>query len=293
LGPMERKPFKRNHFIPRVILEHWVTRSSRYLGVWVYDIPEKRKYFAEARGKKAFSFAALPDLYIPKLDDSRLLSMEKWFASQEAALASLLKQVKSRQDPLKFKDPSTLWATQIGIQAMAGRSRYDIEVISRSIEDQPELREIVGSNKQASDHQVALENLIHLCEERAHKYNPLEIDFFFSAEQDFLMCDRPLFYSPDETEFWLVMTNRLMLNGRKSHNLTLRYRYNDVTAQQLSTLNELITQMARYWIMAKDEKQLDQYITLVKQGLWRSNREREEILVRRPQHLRTGWRITK
>lgn len=54
-----------NHFIPRLMLMYWEkpVAENRY-GVALYEIKKARYITGETRGKKAYSFAIIKNLYV-------------------------------------------------------------------------------------------------------------------------------------------------------------------------------------------------------------------------------------
>src|SRR5438128_1743548 len=96
---------KRNHFIPRFMLDYWSTKpvGRNYAGVWVYEFARKRKYFANGQGPSAYSFAVSEDLYVPRVTGERVTAQEHWHGSLEGRLAALARQVHQRVDPLQLQ----------------------------------------------------------------------------------------------------------------------------------------------------------------------------------------------
>ena len=56
--------YKRNHFIPRFMIDYWVDPTTPHKGVHVRDIKQRRTYVSTGKGSKPFSFAIANDLYI-------------------------------------------------------------------------------------------------------------------------------------------------------------------------------------------------------------------------------------
>jgi hypothetical protein len=80
------KPFKNNHEVPRSLLKRWISEPDPWPRVWVFDIEKQKLYRSGDTGKRPFSFAIIPDLYVPEVEGTRLAQAEGWFARAEVSV---------------------------------------------------------------------------------------------------------------------------------------------------------------------------------------------------------------
>src|SRR5262252_7030740 len=70
--------YKKNHSVPRFMLEYWVDPSTPHRGIHVHEIATRRTYVSTEQSKKPFSFAITTDLYIHTTNGSRAVGLERW-----------------------------------------------------------------------------------------------------------------------------------------------------------------------------------------------------------------------
>jgi hypothetical protein len=271
---------RKNHYIPRFILNSWASDGPRYRGVWVYEIEKARKYFSAATGGSAYSFAIDLDLYVPMLLGERATAMERWFSKLEGSLATLIRQAGARSDEIKAATQGEWIAATMGLFGLEARSKFNVQHIRSRIESDPEVRAFLADNPDKTAHQLVLENIIHYVSESASEFNPIEIEFLHSASQKLIYSDRPFFNSRHLPHRFVALTSTCFAGYQRSPSGFARYRHNDANQDLIATLNREIALNARSWIVAQSEAQLDTSISVVTSDAWktRANSDRVELV---------------
>ncbi len=133
--------YKRNHTIPEFMIrfwatmpdvEYWTTRPGvpPYEGVWVYDIAKKRSSFVGGD----FKFAVRNDVYVPKIDDERAVSVEQWLGELENELAKLARQLHARTEPVTIKNHTDAVKALMALFSLECRSPHNIAGAAEALE---------------------------------------------------------------------------------------------------------------------------------------------------------------
>lgn len=280
---------KKNHYIPRFILNYWKIEGDKYPGAHTYEISKDRKVFSSAKGRSAYSFATVNDLYVPFIGSGRNTNMEKWFSGLESPLASFVRQVHSKVDPIQFKSHNDLTKFQMGIEGLNYRSRYMIERIKEVVESSPEIKSYISANPERSTDQVTLENIVHLVTEMALRFTPMELKIIVSErEKSFITCDRPSFIQESFDHRFVVLTNKVMLAYKKS-TVGFQYRYEAAKDGFIDEMNSQIAYEARDWIVADSEELLEKYIRVVKSDEWKKRASSDKIEFIPIERLTSGY----
>jgi Protein of unknown function (DUF4238) len=273
------RPYKRNHIIPRCMLDYWVDNSGEYPGVHVYDINKKQIYKSEARGKKAFSFAFEDDLYIADINRQRAVSVERFLASIEGTLSQFIALAQNRS-PINM-DEREVAKLLMAFQSMELRSRYSFQLIGNYINGQQ-------MAKPEKVKKLVLENFIDCVTTMAKKFVPLELTIVNSGEDSWLLSDRPYYYSPDIEHNLLVLSNKVLVGYRKSPN-DFRYVYTDTPS--VGEINRMIVLQARDWIASDNLGLLQNHIPIFNEPSWMVSKENDQVkIINLPAPI-VGWEI--
>jgi hypothetical protein len=283
--------YKRNHTIPRFMLEYWIDVNTEHKGVHVYDVNSQRYYISTSQGGKAFSFAIINDLYIHEAYNKRAVGLEKWFSQQEQALSTLISQVHTRQT---IKPISSIESTKL-LMALTGleyRSNYVLKKMFEAIENNDIEREKISANPERPSKQLLLENIVHLVTEQHLEFIPTEMFFAFAPENcNFLLCDRP-FINYKEFEYrFVVLTNKIILGYRHSTKDTIDYM--DLGKDFFELINEKIALNAREWLVACNEEELKKYSAVFHSKEWEQSVNEDKVIFKPIKFLSSGWTIDR
>ncbi len=281
---------RRNHYLPKSMLKHWATPGPKYPGVYCYDIRESRQFFANANGGAAFAFAISNDLYVPVINGERAPEMEKWFSSQEDALAGLVKQAHTKKEQITIKkraDTGRIVQALVGLEC---RSRYDVQRLREALRQEPSLRAVISNNPERDEQRLVLENIINLITERALLLDPIEITFLHTKKR-FICSDRPFCNDPQLDYCFVVLTNTCVAAYTKSRTGEFMYQHKDAHDGLVDEVNKLVALNARDWLIADSQVQLDQYVTVIHSEEWRRQCASEKLEVVLPRALTSSWSI--
>jgi hypothetical protein len=273
--------YKRNHTIPRCMLDYWVDNTGTFPCVHVYDIRQDRIYKSESRGKKAFSFAIENDLHIVEVNNHRATSVEQLLASLEGTLCHFLRAVHKRS-PFELESSEEI-KLAMAFQALECRSRYDLQLV----------RSYISRNQKpglSDEKKLTLENFIDYLTTMARGFVPLEIVAINSGDDSWIISDRPFFHSAEISHRLLVLTNKVLIGYKKSANNS-RYTYLDCPSTV--EMNRMIAFQARDWIAADNAQTLQKYISVFKEPAWKESKEKDgvtELILPIPTQ---GWVINK
>ena len=272
--------YKRNHFIPKFMLDYWASQPNGYnfRGVWVYEIDSRRKYFANAQGGKAYDFAVSDDLYIPLIGGERTTALERWFSSLEGKLANLAKQVHEDRETLFFRNHEDAIPTLMSLFALECRSPFNIQILKGEIASSPQFSDLISQPTEISIQQLVLENIINYVNEYALRFSKSNMLILRCENQDVICSDRPVFHHPTLTPRFFALTNKIIIALAKDPlNTELKYTYTTLEPEMLDLLNKRIVLEAREWIVATTENQLNQYVSVVESDEWKTYRESTKI----------------
>jgi hypothetical protein len=271
--------YKRNHTIPRCMLNYWVDESGIYPGVHVYNIAKKRIYKSEARGKRAFSFAIANDLHIVDVDGERATSLERWLSSLESTLGYFI-QLISKQESIDF-DRKDEFKLAMAFLALETRSKYNLENMRQYLEKHQEYVAV-------DIKKISLENLIDYVTFMARDYLPLELIILYSGEKSWLLCDRPFFNWEGLSHRFVVLTNKIVLGYRKSPD-NFRYLYEN--SPSVDEVNRMIALQARDWIASEKTEIIQKYIPVFSERAYIESKQNDEITEIKLEEPKRGWEI--
>jgi hypothetical protein len=131
--------YKRNHSIPRFMLEYWVDPSTTHKGIHVHEVATQRTYVSTGQGRKPFSFAITTDLYVlHATNGSRAVNLERWFSGLEDALAVFVRRVHARE-PIYMSGQECM-KVLMAVLGLECRSPYNMRHIQAALESNRTLR---------------------------------------------------------------------------------------------------------------------------------------------------------
>jgi len=275
-------PEKRfNHFIPRLILKHWeIPISDNRYGVHVLDILKNRKYIAESRGKRAFSFAAENDLYVPKILNERRTELEDWFSGCETIIDKTINKIKKLENAPLFTSSEDLNKFLLGILAFKHRTQFDIEKIKEHLKSNEDLKNQIDATKDIDI--LVLENIVTAATENLVKYSNFQMQAFISKDESIIMCDRPFLEDVFDGYSFMPLTNKICIGLKLSHS-NQSVSGTIINNSQVHSLNNILALNSRKWIVADSENQLAKYENIAKEA------KTETVEYNRAEYLKKGY----
>jgi hypothetical protein len=280
--------YQRNHFVPQFMLDRWARQGDdnpRRLGTHMFLIRERRYEFSNALGNRAHPRAYGDDLYVPRDEDGRATSLERWFSGHEGALASFVAALDQRQ---VFVPRDAMQAT-LAVQGLFGlnfRSRHQIEALSAYLADHDDPNALVGGDLDRSVQQIVLENIINQINHMNLKALPLSGEVFHAERPSFIIGDQPSFQVDEDTWCTVLTPTTVLQYGRGDGTVG----HNDLDDDLVTRLNEIVAMHAREWIVAPDRATLDALAPIFDSERYQETLASEEILTE-PTILYSGWRI--
>ena len=253
------------------MLNYWTSKpaNSPYTGIWVYEIDSRRKYFANAQGSSAYTFAISNDLYIPTIEGERATAMERWFSNLEGTLADFASQTHKHQETLslnKSEDILKLLAALFALECRSPSLIQQFQTIFATSATVPRPDELVS-------HQLALENVINYVNECAARFSLGHMLLLYCEEPKVLLSDRPTFNHSEITHKFFVLTSKVVVAlSEEMQGNGFVYRYEEQEQEILDLLNKKIALQAGVWIASTTESQLDQYIPVFDSDEWKKYR---------------------
>lgn len=270
------------------MLDYWASQPEHcpYSGVWVYEIDSKRKYFANAQGRSAYTFAVTNDVYIPTVEGERATAMERWFSALEGTLADFASQAHKHQETLSLEKQEDVVKVLAALFALECRSPSIIrqfQATFASLDTLPQPVELLS-------HQFALENVINYASEYAARYSLGHMLLLYCEEPSVLLSDRPTVGDSELTHKFFVLTSKVIVAlAEERQGNEFAYAYVEQEQGMLDLLNKNIALQARVWIASTTESQLDQYIPVFDSDEWKEHRYSNKV---KPVfQLTNGWKI--
>ena len=283
-----------NHFVPQMLLRHWLVEQDGFRGVHVHVVKEGVSRFERVgkRARKPYRFAAVPDLYVPVVEGERATSLEAgWLQGQERLLASVIGQAE-RRGRMTFQRARDVTVFKMALFCLEHRSPSEIHRLEAFLESHPDLRERVTANPERSTRQIVLENLIHIVTEMANRHPFLRVTFLHSTGPTFVIGDRPYFRADDDGGF-VVLTRKLAVNYLPSPDHQDEFNHRDIPPALVDHFNGLVARQAREWLVADSPERLQEYASVFSTDEWKRAWEESRIDMLRPLALSTGWSITR
>jgi hypothetical protein len=280
--------YKKNHTIPKVILKQWVSDQEGRQGVFIYDIDKGREYFSSSNGGRAFSFAITNYLYVPDIDGIKHPNLEKWKSGLESILATFIQRIKNKQVTGLANNNKEIAQILMSVISLDASSQYDIEMGYKFLEDNPEYKNLISDKPEREVKILLLENIVNSVAETVGGYEAIDFTLCTIADEDeFIYCDRPLIDKPfDETSF-IVLTKKILLAYKATKGIsTILYR--DCNPLLVNTINEIMAERSRKWMIASDKAILDRYIPIIGSERWINSKDKDSILYVPVNYLKNG-----
>lgn len=280
--------YKNNHTIPRAILKHWISNINDREGVYVYDIKKDKQYFSSSTGKRAFSFAISNYLYVPHINGIKNPDLEKWKGGLEAILSEFIELIKKKQRTGIAKSDYHITQILMAILSLDGTSKYDIEAASNFLLNNLDYKNLISGKPEREVNILILENIVNSIIEEVISYKAIEFTVLTSDQDNqFIYCDRPLIAKPfDETSF-IVLTKNILLAFNKTIDIST-INYLDCKPDFVNTINEIMAERSREWIIASDETILNKYKGIINSEKWTESKLNDSILYKPVQFLMHG-----
>lgn len=280
--------YKKNHTIPRTILKHWISSVDGREGVFVYEIEKDREYFSSAAGGKAFSFAISNYLYVPEIDSLRYPNLEKWKGNLEGTLSVFIEILKKQQRTDIAKNNDHLAQILMSILSLHATSKYDIESANKFLLKNPEYKKLISGRPARESEILVLENIINFIAEEVNSYNAIEFTVITSDQNnEFIYCDRPLIAKPFDGTSFIVLTKNILLAFSKSDDIST-INYIDCKPDFANTINEVMAESSREWIIASNELVLNKYKAIIGSERWLESKSNDNIKYQPIRFLQSG-----
>jgi len=283
--------YKKNHYIPKVILKHWASKGSKYDGVHVYEIESQSNSFSTANGGSGFSFAIVNDLYVPIIDGERVVSAEKWLSGLEAEIGKTLPQITVGGD-IRYDSLSSAAKFIMALLSLEFRSEYLLKKFKETIDSDSKIQEFVGKKNGRTTNQIVVENIVNSVDEHFRRLTPIQMTIFQTTSSEFIISDRPVLDESYVGQRIVVLTPQIAVAITQG---SQPYEYKYVTAKDelVHSINEFIAINARSWIAAKTESTLKRYQPLIGSDRWTKARDTEKIVTQPFELLSAGWEFKK
>ncbi len=258
---------KNNHYIPKLILKHWITKNSENRkGVYVLDTTKDKSYFSSSAGKRAFSFAIENDLYVPKIEDERRVELEDWFGGLESTLAkTILKLNSASQEPL-FQSQDEMTKFVLALFSFKHRTKYVIEKHRKYLEENPEKLKLISGRSDDNKELILLENIVNATTHDTIKLSSFEMVVMKSKGKSLIMGDMPFLENIVDGFNFLPLTNKVFI-GFRSIGESSFYKVQEPSDELVGSLNSAIASNSRYWIVADNKSQIEKYEKELKSNL--------------------------
>ena len=282
--------YKRNHYIPISLINSWVIKNKKNIGVYVYDIQRKKDFFCYAKDRRKFTFAAKNNLYVPEINNIRLTSVERWFSRQEKQLSKFLKLINSNENITS----NDLKNFVLSVQTLIGleyRSRFALNKIKEHLIANPCLQKKISDNDYQSIDKLVLENLIHAISNQTHKVMPAKLLVIRLSKSETILCDRPVI---DIDNFkCYVVGRRLIIFIKRSDNGVPNIVLGNENNNVIYIINHQSALQARDWIVTSNKCILEKYIKVINSKEYEQNLKKDKITKFKPLHLNSGYSIYK
>lgn len=258
---------KNNHYIPKLILKHWITKNTENReGVYVYDTAKEKIYFSSAKGKRAFSFAIVKDLYVPKIKGERRVELEDWFGGLESTLDKTILKLNSATQESLFTSEDELKKFLLALFSLKHRTKYVIEKHREFIEANPAKLKLISGRNDNNKELILLENIVN-----ATTYDMLELSNFEmvvmkSKGISLILGDMPFLENIVDGFSFVPLTNKVFI-GFRSIRESSYYTIQEPGDQLVDSLNAAIASNSKYWIVSDNKFQIEEYKEKLKNNL--------------------------
>jgi hypothetical protein len=250
--------YKDNHIIPKALLNQWKVTGPHWDGTYCYEGSTNATTFYSAKGERGFSFAIGRYFYVPERSGARIVTVEHWLSGLEDVLGRVLPKMKTQTgNPFQGVEERTKFL--MALMSLQYRTKYQLEAVARHLELHPNLRLHIQDQPSEVDHTVYLENMINAVTEGAIEAASWHLSVNWNASGNLLLSDEPFIAEMGDPllvtcspYFFIALTRSGFPGG-------ISYRESDPA--MVKSVNSLIAQKGRYWIVGREESNLIDYIT--------------------------------
>jgi hypothetical protein len=282
------KSHKRNHYIPKCILQFWKSEIETKSVVNYYDCREKVKSTSLTTGRKAYKFAIIEDLYVPFVNGDRNVFMEsELLHSLEDKLIYIARHFHYHQGDLPLKTEEEIYQIEMAFISMSLRSRYNICQFIEYVNIHPDLKEELSINIDDDSKKIILEMIINQIHDLTLKYHPIEIIVYYFSDGGLIYCDRPNIIIDGFQ--CLGLTNKVFLMYRKGD--SFRFKYVTGSNNHKFFFNYGLALNSRDWIISEKEELLNQSIEIINSKRWDESVKSDKIIHEKYQFIQEGWQF--
>lgn len=254
--------FKRNHYIPKVLLKNWIVNNEGRLGVHVFETAKYKSHFSTSNGRKPFSFAISNDLYIPKVNDIRYVGLEKYFSNLEDTFGRATKILLSNDNVPLFTSSNEISIFLRALLAFRHRTKHVIESNQIFLENNLNERNLILRGRAVDQKILLIENIVNAINHEAAEYNHIEFVISKPDSGCYILGDMPILTKVVDNFSFIPIAKRSLLAFRPSE-VGSTYKRINGGIDLVNSINEAIAASAKKWIIAESTEQLAMYKDLV------------------------------
>tara|TARA_R110001583_G_scaffold1342_3_gene11037 strand:+ start:406 stop:1251 length:846 start_codon:yes stop_codon:yes gene_type:complete len=250
---------KNNHYIPKLILKHWVTKNSENRdGVYVLDAVKGKSYFSSSKGKRGFSFAIGNDLYVPKIEDKRRVELEDWFGGLETTLAQVISKLSLDETKPLFQSYDEMVKFVLALFSFKHRTKYVIDKHKKYLTENPDKLKLISGRTDDNEELILLENIVNATTHDAINLSNFEMRVMKSKGKSLIMGDMPFLENVVDGFNFLPLTNKIFIGFRSIREKSF-YTILESGDDLVESLNFAIASNSKYWIVADNISQIRKY----------------------------------
>lgn len=283
--------YKKNHYIPKVILKNWVVAGPTYEGVHVFEIDSKKFSFSASKGSSGFSFAIVNDLYVPILEGERIVDAEKWLSGLEGSIGKTLPMLLAGTD-VRYDSQLEAVKFVMGLLSLQYRSEYALNRFRETVAIDPDAQKFLGLHSNRTVDQIVVENIVNSVDEFLREMAPVKMRIFQPTSGEFIITDRPVIDEDYVGERIVVVAPKTAIALSKGTQ-PFAYQYIPINEEFTQQINDLIATQARSWIASGSEALVKKYSAVVGSEKWTKMRDSEKVRLLSFKQLSQGWEFQK
>ncbi|MGE3682323.1 MAG: DUF4238 domain-containing protein [Bdellovibrionales bacterium] len=283
--------YKKNHYIPKVLLKNWVVSGATYEGVHVFEIEPKKFSFSASRGGSGFSFAIINDLYVPILEGERIVDAEKWLSGLEGSIGKILPMLLASTD-IRYESHLEAVKFVMGLLSLQYRSEYILSRVRETVATDPDAQQFLGLHSGRTVDQIVVENIVNSVDEFLREMAPVKMRIFQPTSGEFIVSDRPVLDEDYVGERIVVVAPKVAIALSKGTQ-PFEYQYVPINEDFTHQINDLVATQARSWIAGSSEMLVQKYSAVVESEKWLKMKNSEKVHMRPFKQLSQGWEFQK
>lgn len=283
--------YKKNHYIPRVILKNWITSGQYYNGIHVFEINSKQFSFSEAKGRGGFSFAMINNLYVPIIEGERVVNGEKWLSGLESAIGKILPIILMGNE-IKYPDNLTAVKFIMGLLSLEYRSEYLLSLFRSLVANDIDVQTFLGFHSNRTIDQIVVENLVNSVDDFFRQIIPVKMRILQPASGEFIVTDRPVIPEIYVNERIIVVSPKTAIALSKG-TIPFGYQYVPISEEFTNQINELLASRARSWIAGTSKIIVEKYSKIVGSDKWLELKNNEKVQMLPFKEISQGWEFKK